>query len=74
VPLLKEKISKLSVGKPEDDAFITPVIDEKTADYVQGLIDDAQSDGATIVFGNSREKNLMQPTLVDRVDVKSRLA
>lgn len=74
VPLLKAKIEALSVGKPLDNANITPVIDEKSAEFIQGLIDDAKQAGATIVCGDRREKNLMWPTLVDHVTVDMRLA
>jgi glyceraldehyde-3-phosphate dehydrogenase (NADP+) len=34
VPLLITKINKLSVGKPKDNADITPLIDLKSADFV----------------------------------------
>lgn len=74
VPLLKAKIEALSVGKPLDNANITPVIDEKSAEFIQGLIDEAKQAGATIVCGDRREKNLMWPTLVDHVTVDMRLA
>jgi len=70
LPLVK----KLKVGNPEDDADITPLINDKAADFVQELIDDAISKGAKLLLGNKREKNLMHPTLFDQVSVQMRLA
>ncbi|ATX70727.1 NADP-dependent glyceraldehyde-3-phosphate dehydrogenase [Spiroplasma clarkii] len=74
VPILKAKVEALTVGQPQDNANITPVIDEKSADFIQGLIDDAKKQGAKIICGDKRVKNLMWPTLVDGVSVKMRLA
>ncbi|QVJ95108.1 NADP-dependent glyceraldehyde-3-phosphate dehydrogenase [Mycoplasma mycoides] len=74
VPLLKEKINKLTVGLPKDNCDITPLIDQKTADFVYGLIDDAKNKGAKIIIGDKQEKNLIYPTLVDHVTSDMRLA
>lgn len=38
---IKTLVEKLSVGMPEDDADITPLIDTSAADFVEGLIKDA---------------------------------
>jgi glyceraldehyde-3-phosphate dehydrogenase (NADP+) len=64
---IKEQIEALSVGTPEEDADITPLIDHQSADFVQGLIDDALHKGASLVTGNKREANLIYPTLLDHV-------
>lgn len=40
--LLQEEVSKLTVGDPFDNADITPVIDNASADFIWGLIEDAQ--------------------------------
>jgi len=74
VPMLKEKIEALKVGNPNEDVTIVPLIDDKSADFVQGLIDDAMEKGATLVTGNKREKNLIYPTLFDNVTVDMRIA
>ena len=50
------------------------MIDKKSADYVQGLIDDALAKGATLVCGNKREGNLIYPTLLDNVTLDMRIA
>lgn len=41
VGLLKAQVAELSVGSPEQDSTIVPLIDDKSADFVQGLVDDA---------------------------------
>ena len=67
-------MKKLSVGKPEENAEITPLISQEAADYVQELIDDALRKGAKLLIGNKREKNLIYPALFDRVTTDMRLA
>jgi glyceraldehyde-3-phosphate dehydrogenase (NADP+) len=67
VELLKAEIETLSVGSPEDGNMVVPLIDDQSADFVQGLIDDALGKGATLVIGNKRERNLIYPTLLDHV-------
>lgn len=67
VSRLKAEVEKLTVGSPEADSTIVPLIDDKAADFVQGLIDDALNKNATLVTGNKREDNLLYPTLLDNV-------
>lgn len=74
VELISSQISGLSVGNPEDDADITPLIDTKAADYVEGLIKDAAEKGATALTDIKREGNLIYPTLFDNVTTDMRLA
>lgn len=74
VEKIYRNIKKLRVGKPDQDVEITPLIDNKAADYVQELIDDAIKKGAKLICGNKRENNLMYPTLFDRVTENMRLA
>lgn len=74
VEKIKEKVQLLKVGSPEDDADITPLIDTKAADFVQGLIDDAINLGAKLVVGNKREENLIYPTIFDNVKENMRIA
>ncbi|MDA5559544.1 NADP-dependent glyceraldehyde-3-phosphate dehydrogenase [Exiguobacterium sp. MMG028] len=74
VGMLKERVAKLSVGSPEENSFIVPLVDAKTTDYVQGLIDDAVNKKATVVHGNEREGNLIYPTLLDHVTTDMRVA
>ena len=71
---LVKNIKLLKVGNPEDGCEITPLIDNKAADYVQELIDDAISHGATLLCGNKRCNNLIYPTLFDNVTTNMRIA
>jgi glyceraldehyde-3-phosphate dehydrogenase (NADP+) len=75
VELVKAEIEKLKTGLPfEEGVTITPLIDNKSADFVQGLIDDAIEKGAKLVLGNKRDKNLIYPTLFDNVTLDMRIA
>src|SRR5699024_8373471 len=56
---IEKEVKSLSVGKPEDNAFVTPLINVQAADYVQHLIDDALAKGAKLVTGNKRVDNLI---------------
>jgi len=67
-------VKKMTVGRPEEDADITPLISNEAADFVQELIEDAIQKGAKPLVGNKREKNLVYPTLLDRVTVDMRVA
>ncbi|MFC7395182.1 NADP-dependent glyceraldehyde-3-phosphate dehydrogenase [Scopulibacillus cellulosilyticus] len=74
VDILKEEIEKLSVGSPEDGCTVVPLIDGGSADFVQGLIDDAIEKGAIPLTGNRRDRNLIYPTLLDHVTEDMRVA
>lgn len=41
-----EKMKKLTVGMPEKDCDITPVISESSANFIEGLVQDAKEKGA----------------------------
>ena len=74
VQLIKEKVEKLTVGDPFDDADITPVIDKGSADFIEGLINDSIEKGATALTTVKREGNLIWPVLFDHVTTDMRLA
>jgi acyl-CoA reductase-like NAD-dependent aldehyde dehydrogenase len=38
-------VEKLQVGMPEDDADITPVVSESSANFIEGLVNDAREKG-----------------------------
>ncbi|KGX90032.1 glyceraldehyde-3-phosphate dehydrogenase [Pontibacillus marinus BH030004 = DSM 16465] len=65
---IKRKVEDLSVGSPEENATVTPLINNDAADFVQHLIDDALEKGAELITGNRREDNLVYPTLLDHVN------
>ncbi len=60
-------IAKLTVGMPEDDAAIVPVVSKSSADFIEGLVKDAESKGATLCQEYKRENNLIWPLLIDKV-------
>ncbi|PRO64296.1 NADP-dependent glyceraldehyde-3-phosphate dehydrogenase [Alkalicoccus urumqiensis] len=64
---VKEQVEALKVGPSSEGANVTPMIDQKSADYVVSLIDDAKNKGATVVTEGSQEKNLLGPTILDNV-------
>lgn len=75
VAKLTKYIETLKVGNPlEQEADVVPLIDEKSADFVWGLIEDAKALGAKLLYGGTREGNLIYPTLLDEVTPKMRVA
>ena len=72
--LLQEEVSKLTVGDPFDNADITPVIDNASADFIWGLIEDAQEKGAQALTQIKREGNLLWPVLFDQVTKDMKVA
>ena len=72
--LLQAEVTKLTVGDPFDNADITPVIDNASADFIWGLIDDAQEKGAQALTPIKREGNLLWPVLFDQVTKDMKVA
>ncbi len=71
---LKPQIENLTIGDPREGADIVPLIDEKSADFVQFLIDEAVKKGAKVITGNKRKNNLIYPTLLDKVTANMKIA
>ena len=75
VAKIKSLIEKLTVGNPlKEQVDIVPLIDNKSAEFVEGLMKDAEAKGATLVTGGKREGNLVYPTLYDNVTTDMKLA
>lgn len=75
VKKLKFKIEKLKVGNPlQEQVDVVPLIDAKAADFVEGLMKEAQEKGAKLVIGGRRDGNIIYPTLFDNVTLDMRLA
>lgn len=72
--LLQAEVAKLTVGDPFDNADITPVIDNASADFIWGLIEDAQEKGAQALTTIKREGNLLWPVLFDHVTKDMKVA
>lgn len=69
-----EGMKKLTVGAPEDNCSITPVVSESSANFIEALAMDAKEKGATFCQEWKREGNLIHPVLVDNVTRDMRLA
>lgn len=74
VEKVKARVAKLTVGPPEDDSDITPVVSESSANFIEGLVKDAQEKGATFCQRYKREGNLIWPLLLDNVRPDMRIA
>lgn len=72
--LLKSKTEKLTVGIPNDNCDISPVIDMLTVENAKKLIKDALDKGAECLIGNKFKDNLMWPTIITNVTIKMDLA
>ncbi len=51
----------------QDNSAITPVISKSSADFIEGLIKDAETKGAKLLQPYKREGNLVWPVLIDHV-------
>ena len=74
VSKLKEKVEKLTIGNPFDNVDIVPLIDEKSAIFVENLVKDAISKGANLLTEFKREGNLLTPVLLDNVTLNMDIA
>ena len=45
IALLVPMVKAMKVGKPQDNAEITPVISESSATFIEGLVQDAKEKG-----------------------------
>uniref|UniRef100_A0A7S0Z3S3 NADP-dependent glyceraldehyde-3-phosphate dehydrogenase n=1 Tax=Hemiselmis tepida TaxID=464990 RepID=A0A7S0Z3S3_9CRYP len=77
LPLILAGVKKLKVGHPDDEGVdITSVIDAKSADFIESLVKDAVSRGATLQHppgGFKREGNLIWPCVLTGVTPDMRL-
>src|SRR5690606_16260878 len=63
--LLVEKVKACRVGNPlEEGIDVGPVIDEPAAIRIQSWVDEALSQGARLLCGGSRERAVVQPTVL----------
>lgn len=75
VEKIKALLEELKVGNPDEEGVsIVPLIDNKAADFVWELINDAREKGAHLILGGKREKNIIYPTLFDYVTTDMRIA
>ncbi|NKB80445.1 MAG: aldehyde dehydrogenase family protein [Nitrospirales bacterium] len=63
-----ERVKGLSIGNPlEDSTIIGPLIDEKAASRVEQWIQEATSQGATVLLGGTRHGAIVTPTVLTDV-------
>ncbi|KAL4439898.1 hypothetical protein ABPG75_002899 [Micractinium tetrahymenae] len=75
VPLVVAGVKKMTVGMPEDNAQIVSVIGPSSANFIEGLVKDAEEKGATFCTGPfRRETNLIWPVVLDHVTPEMRIA
>ncbi|KAH0459136.1 hypothetical protein IEQ34_012127 [Dendrobium chrysotoxum] len=74
VDKVNAKVEKLTVGPPEEDCDVTPVVTESSANFIEGLVMDAKEKGATFCQEYRREGNLIWPLLLDHVRPDMRIA
>ncbi|WOK94358.1 hypothetical protein Cni_G03060 [Canna indica] len=74
VEKVKAKMAKLTVGVPEENCDITPVVSESSANFIEGLVVDAEQKGVTFCQEYRREGNLIWPLLLDHVRPDMRIA
>lgn len=74
VSILKKKAELLKCGSPHDEVNVVPLINDKSADYVFGLIENAIANGAEIITGGTRSGRLISPTIIDYVTTDMEVA
>lgn len=74
VSALAERIPRLSVGDPRDDATVTPLVDPEAAERAEDMVSAAVAEGAALVCGGRRQGNLVDPTLLDHVTTSMAVA
>ncbi|VXB52862.1 NADP-dependent glyceraldehyde-3-phosphate dehydrogenase [Flavobacterium sp. 9AF] len=70
------KVDALKFGNPwEENVFLTPLPEPDKPDYIQGLIDDAKANGATIINerGGERMENYIFPAVLFPVNKTMRV-
>lgn len=62
------EVQKLGVGDPFDpQTVVGPMIDDSSADRVEGWIEEAKKGGAKVILGGQRTGRLIEPTILTEV-------
>ncbi|PSR38004.1 MAG: NADP-dependent glyceraldehyde-3-phosphate dehydrogenase [Sulfobacillus thermosulfidooxidans] len=69
-----QKVMTLSVGAPEADSVVTPLISNEAADFVWDMIHEAVAQGAVALTPLRRDGNLIYPVVLDFVTRDMRVA
>lgn len=66
--LLLEKVKQLVMGDPKNpETFIGPVVSNAAANEIMKRIQLSLQSGATLLFGNQRQGNIITPTILENV-------
>lgn len=72
--MLVDQVSKLKVGDPElKETQMGPVIDRSNADRITEWIDEAVKAGGKLLTGGSRDRNLIEPTVLCQVPKNTKI-
>ncbi len=63
-----EEVEKLSIGKAQDNSFITSLVSEQSLNWAKMLIQDAKDKGAKVLCGDINENNLLHPTVLSKIN------
>lgn len=74
VAAIQKEVEALKVGYPEENADITPVISEKSAERIKKFYDEAVASGAQSLFEYRQVGNLIHPIVLTNVDKKMKIA
>lgn len=75
VDLIEEKMKNITVGDPSKGNFdVVPLINNDSANFVWNLIEETKKAGAKLICGGEKDKNLIYPTLFDKVTTDMKLA
>jgi glyceraldehyde-3-phosphate dehydrogenase (NADP+) len=74
VETIARRVARLTVGRPEDDCTVTPLVDPASADEAERMTREAVAAGAVLVAGGDRDGNLVQPTVLDHVTEEMEIA
>ncbi|MDE5617333.1 MAG: aldehyde dehydrogenase family protein [Ureaplasma sp.] len=74
VDKITELTKKLTIGLPENNPNITPLVSSKSADYVMELINDSIKNGAIATTTIKRDGNIVYPVILDNVTKDMRIA
>lgn len=72
---LRPKVEAIKVGDPfEDGTGLSALISEREAERVEGMIERAVADGASLVTGGGRDGGVVEPTIVADVSPEMDIA
>jgi glyceraldehyde-3-phosphate dehydrogenase (NADP+) len=72
--LLLSETKKVGVGDPaQKDVSVGPMIDKAAADRVMTWIDEAKRAGGKVLFGGTRDGNVIVPTILSNVPRKEKV-